>query len=441
MKTSISWGCLICIICLILSGCQATPDEEIVINKDEGVLEEKINEEYEGENIFDVPEHIEEEIYTKDGLYTILINADTKVPEQSAYSIYSIVPDDFSQEEIDDILNFFFQDSPLYAKEYIKTKDMIQERIVQIKAEMKTMEENSDDMEAAQEAINQLEEQYDEAPETAERTLITSELTYDQELECDILWADTGYNELSSISVTNKQGSQRLFIYVDQERAFLRNVLLTDTNAEGQQMTIDEAEKEAVIVLNELKIENMVPIQSEIGVTEDQSKQGYIVTFRQSINGVPVASYDLLDYSQTTDMASKWHSDEIRVMLDDDGVSALIWSYKGKIIEELTPNVKMLPFDKIYDISKQQLKNKFAWIETSGLNYFQTIYVDGIVLEYVSAKEKNNEGSYLLIPAWNFYGDIDYTYGNGITQPQHGIKSTNTCILSLNAVDGTVIGS
>ena len=137
-----------------------------------------------------MPAHITEEIYTKEGLYTVLIDADVKNPEQTAYSVYSIAPDDFTQEEVDRAIAYLFDDKPLYAEDYTLTKDMIMQKIVQIKAEMQTMEEGSDDLEAAIYALNKLEGQYDSAPETVESRETTSELKYDPELGCTALRAN-----------------------------------------------------------------------------------------------------------------------------------------------------------------------------------------------------------------------------------------------------------
>lgn len=432
--------------CLGIIGCQSTPENVIVINKNEGILEEKINQKYEGENTFEIPKHIDEEIYKKEGKYSILIEADINEPEQAAtYPVFSIKPDDFSQEETDRVINYFFKNTPLYAEDYTMTKDMIRDRIVQVKAEIQNMTgENSDDLTAAQENLQELEKQYETAPETIEKTEITPELVYNTELGCNVLFAraDLRFNKLSSIEVNNRGLFQSMSIRLDQDRIFLSSAMLAGKKAENQQMTIKEAEDKATKVVKDLGIDNMTPVMVETGMTMDQSKQGYIVTFRQSAKGRPVALNTILDYSEKADMAAKWLSDRLRVKLDDEGVSAIEWSYKGKIQEELTSNVKMLSFTEIYDIAKQQLKNKFAWIDTAvnGMNYYQTVHIDRVVMEYACVPEKNKPECYLLIPVWNFYGGIELKIESGQTKEQYNGR-TDICILSLNAVDGSAIGS
>ena len=429
------------IIVFLFTACQPTPETDAVVNKNEGVLEEKIEEEYKDINIINVPEHIKEEIYKREGLYTVLIDANVEDLEQTKFSVLSIVPDDFTQEEVNNIIKYFFGDSALYAEEYLLTKDIIREKIVKIKAEMHTMGENSDDLIAAKAILQKLEEQYVTAPETVDRTKITSELKFDSELDCEKLWAfvDMGYDELSSIEVTNRDYWQVISIILDKDRYFLNSADLIDKNAEGQQMTKNIAKDKALHVLKELEIGNMVPIKVDTGVSEDQANQGYIVTFRRSVNDLPVTLMEIIDYSEA--MTILWPSDKIQIRLDDNSVSALYWEFKGRIVEELTSNVELLTFNNILEIAKQQLKNKYAWIETSkfDFNFERIVHVDRIALEYTCTKEKNNPGHYLLVPAWNFYGGNTLSFENGQTEEEHGMR-TDICILSLNAVDGSVIG-
>lgn len=428
---------------LLFTACKPTPVVTAVINKNEGVLEEKINEDYAGEIEKKTPEHIEEDIYSSPGQYSILVNADVEQPTQAAFSVYSIVPDDFTQDEIDKFISYFFGDKPLYAENTILTKEMIQERVVTIKAEMETMDDNSDDLAGAQAALKQLEEQYKTAPTTVTQTEITSKLSIPPDADFEMLdaYVDSGYNKMSSFSVYNQRNRQSLYINIDLDRIFLGLTELAGKQAANQTMTIETAKEHAINILDEMGIENIVPVNVETGMTEDQSKQGYIVTFRQSVNGTPIALNQILNYSDSQDMSVKWSSDELRVILDDEGVSALYWIDKGKILNELNSNIELLAFNDIYDIAKQQLKNKYSWIDTSdyNINYERTVHVDRIVLEYTCAQEKDKPGYYLLVPAWNFYGGNTLKFENGQTEEEQGLRK-DICVLSLNAVDGSVIG-
>lgn len=438
-KTIISTFC----VCLLFSGCQSTPDDEYVIAKNEGMLESKINQEFNQNLNYQFPKNIEEEIYKKDEEYSIIVSAEVIEHTEMSYSVYSIVPDNFNQSEVNTFVKFFFGNQPLFDN-YEMSQEMLQDKIVELKAELERIDaDNPDDLAAIQWALEQYKKEYQTAPKTVEKAIISSDLTFDPEMNCEILWAysDLGYNELSRINVTNQSFLQVMTICLDNSRYFLSSAQLTE-KAENQLTTPDEAQKIGTEIVAELGIEGMAPIKVEVGITEDGTQQGYIVTFRRSVNSIPVALPEILNYSASIpDMSAKWPSDKLQVRLDDDGVSAISWEFKGKILEELTSNVELLPFDEIYKIAKQQLKNKYAWIETSDydFNYERIVHVDRIVLEYTCAQEKDKPGYYLLVPAWNFYGGNTLRLENGQTQEEQGMR-TDICILSLNAVDGSVIG-
>lgn len=430
------------ILCFLLAGCQKTQSDIVVIDKDEGMREEKIYQEAQEETIENLPENIEEQVYIKDGRYAITINADVIPPEKKKYSVVSVIPDDFTQNDVDKVINYFFTDSPLYAQDYIMTKDMIKEELVKIKADMSTMGENPDDITAAKYAIKRLEQQYLYAPEELQGKIIDAKLTFDEEMDCEVMdaYADLGYSLPSSISVNNQKASQDMRMFLDRERVYSRSVSLGDI-AQDQQMTLKEAEDYAKNTLIELGFTNLVPLKAEVGITEDQERQGYIITFRQGVDGIPVALNTMLDdLNAVNTYARKWPSDRVKIHLDDGGISAIIWNYKGSVQKELTSNAQLLPFDEIYDIAKQQLKSKFACIEEFYMDCFQTIHVDRVEFEYVCIKEKGKVDCYLFIPAWNFYGGIQLEDDSGNIKEKYNGR-TDIGILSLDAVDGSVIGS
>lgn len=429
------------ILCFLLAGCQKTQSDIVVIDKDEGMREEKILKEAQEETIENLPEIIEEQVYIKEGKYAITINADVMPPEKKMYCVVSVMPNDFTQNDVDTVINYFFADSPLYAQDYVMTKDMIKEQLEKIKADMSTMGENPDDITAAKYAITQLEQQYVNATEELQGKTIDAKLTFDEEMDCEVMdaYADLGYSLPSSISVNNQKASQDMRMFLDRERVYFSSVSLAGDIAQDQQMTLKEAEDYAKNTLIELGFTNLVPLKAEVGITEDRDKQGYIITFRQGVDGIPVALNTMLDdLNAATAYVRKWPSDRIKVHLDDEGISAIIWNYKGAVQMKTASDVQLLPFDEIYDIAKQQLKNKFARIEEFYMDCFQTIHVDRVEFEYVCIKEKGKVDCYLFIPAWNFYGGIQLEDESGNIKEKHNGR-TDICILSLNAVDGSVI--
>ena len=435
MKQKVIYILIICFMCTTLTACQPTPQDNAVVNKNKGVLEEKINKEASSTPSFDIPENINETVYTEDGKLSIQINAGVEKLTLPEYPVYSIAPADFSQEEVDTVIKYFFKDIPLYAQNYTKSKSMINDEIVRLRAELQKMNpSDTDDVETAEAAIKQLEKAYESAPENVTRTQITSKLSVPSDVNYGTLdaFADLGYTELSSISVSNRPIFQSMFVILDKGRYFLSSASLAGKNAEGQKMTLDEAKLKAEAALDDMKIEGMTAVKIETGMTEDQSRQGYVVTFCRSVNGVSVAYNTIISNAEREDLAAKWSSDRIIVCLDDKGISAFNWLSKGKIQQVMTKNVEMISFAEIMDIARQQLKNKFAWIDPNeNSDSAKTdVNIENIVLEYTCAQQKDNPDNYLLIPAWNFY----------VNSKEAPLLKKFYCVLSLNAVDGSVIG-
>lgn len=429
MKQKIICVSIICLICVSIAACRPTPENSAVVNKNQGVLEERINREALASVYTDIPDSVNETVY--EGKFSILINAGVKKLTLDEYPVYTIGPADFAQEEVDTIIKYFFDDSPLYSMEYKKSKSMIQDELVETKANLqKIRPEDTDDIEAAQQSIKELEEEYLSAPDTVQRTRITSELVYSSNAGCEMLMAnvDLGYDELSSIKAANQPLFQFISISVDKNRWFAPSPPLAGKNAEGQKMTPGEAQRRAEEALTDMGIADMAATKTQTGESMDQSRQGYIVTFCRDVSGLPVA-YNKILKTGRPDMAAEWSGDQIKICLDDEGISYFSWYYKGKVEKQTTSNVEMLKFGEIMDIARQQLKNKFVWNDSSEKDIGQAINVDSIVLEYTCTQRKDDPNGYLLLPAWNFY-----------TSGEEMASKNYYCVLSLNAVDGSVIG-
>ena len=52
-------------------------------------------------------------------------------------------------------------------------------------------------------------------------------------------------------------------------------------------------------------------------------------------------------------------------------------------------------------------------------------------------KEKDKDNSYLLVPAWVFYGWTDFYYGDSV--PSDNIERPSEPLMIINAIDGSII--
>lgn len=121
---------------LTLAGCQATPKEDVVVNKGEGLPEGALAEEVsEPRFIEGAPEHWKESIDVGDeGRLTIEADATVNIPEIINTPILELEPKEFTQKELESLVEYFAGDSKLYVNQYM-TREELETRKKKIQSE------------------------------------------------------------------------------------------------------------------------------------------------------------------------------------------------------------------------------------------------------------------------------------------------------------------
>ena len=110
-----------------------------------------------------------------------------------------------------------------------------------------------------------------------------------------------------------------------------------------------------------------------------------------------------------------------------------------------TENASVLSFEEIMERFQQQMEVQYTEAYLAGgeepeAEKSYLIRVNRIEQELVRIKIPDNEKEFYLVPAWNFYGTV-----NGQEAEREGgeggITAFETPLLTLNAVDGTVINT
>lgn len=426
---------------LLTFSCQPSPEKAIVVNKNEGLLEESLINENKDKSEYLVPRNYSCSIDA--GKNTIKINAAITIPDIDSFPVKRIAPDGFSQDEANKIINFFAADSKIVSSEIVQTKSEIEALIVEYKANLKNQNNTEDDISGIKAAIKQLEKEYENAPVSLDRKEITPRFKYDDGVEYIDILSDLGYKDLSQIYIANSDNNNISMcnVFIDKSRVFLGSIYLEGKLPEQQTISPEQATQLALETISELGYTGLVVAKVQTGITEDQKKQGYIVTIKNEINGLPATTGIIISGGQQ-DYAAKWRGDEIKICIDDGGISSFDWFKKSKLIDIPNTNIRLLPFEEMIEISKQQLKNQFSWIESNykehGIEVSTDILIDRINLEYDCIPEKDKPGQFLLLPVWNFYGDLV------LNLPDEGIESVyqsslGHILLSINAVDGSII--
>lgn len=138
---------LVIIICLFAAGCQPTPEQQIVVQKNtERMIETAIhaNNQASGtamdahtlRGMYEIPEAYQAELAGADGNLTISIDAQISIPENGILPIVRVEAANFQQEFIDSFVDIVFGDRPIYHPPEEFSKSRIEKIIFDTQTEL-----------------------------------------------------------------------------------------------------------------------------------------------------------------------------------------------------------------------------------------------------------------------------------------------------------------
>lgn len=155
----------------------------------------------------------------------------------------------------------------------------------------------------------------------------------------------------------------------------------------------------------------------------------YCVSYLRNIDGVFVdntAGEKLTDGWQGDEYVKKmWFPETIVVGVNDDGIVAFRYSTPLSVDETVVEKASIKSFDEIKDTFE-----KMVVIENALEDEAVSIKVTDVKLVYARISEKDSFDTGVLVPVWDFQGNISSEYRG---------ETSNTSILSINAIDGSVI--
>ena len=170
---------------ILFAGCQTTPDDPVVIQKDlEQMIEKAVGDDALGDgNALEqsgngedesaalaerlgVPERfIADESYSG-GQLTLTADAEIVLPDDFALPVVRVAPDDFSQEMVNRLYDYLIGDTLMYQQQAIPTKEKIQENMVRCQERLSDANSSEESKLQAEEHIAELEAAYPAAPDS-----------------------------------------------------------------------------------------------------------------------------------------------------------------------------------------------------------------------------------------------------------------------------------
>jgi len=461
--------CLATVILLIvLTACQPTPDKAPVVNKGDTSLEEKIKEN-EGANT-DKPAEKAENIkhsFTK-GKLSVNIDAQVEYPEVSKIPVVKVKPDKFNQDQVDRIIKTLMQGKPIYKPSNVMTKAQLEEELILLRKMLSEMTQENDGEKGKMHegskkkieiAIEDIEKRIATAPEEVEKepsdgklqdigrgaqeVIVTAELGKKKDAQLSVFVSESG--KISNVWFSNQEG---MFSYLAKQSPL-------DKAPRGVSMTREEAEALAIKTVEDMGCDLKLAavrlgtaggmgITSDSNGEGDEAPQAYVFWFTRAVDGVRT-TYEVNDGSmvdlQEGDASQYFEPypyERLYVCIDDTGIVELQWTSPIKVLERISENVQMIPFDEVMEIFEKQFFIRNALKEDEDEIKQSTYTIDRITLGLVRVPVKDQSDEYLLVPVWDFFGKRKVEFNDPQRQPEE-YDHTDESFLTINAIDGSVI--
>lgn len=471
-------------------GCKKTPDNPIVINKNDGALEEKISKKNTNTILF--PENWEDHFQSTNGFLTVKINADIITPEVTTYPVTLIEPMELTQETADRILGCLIGDAELYQINDILTKEKIQKQIEfsQYFLEYVLPDYRESDpvyyewkFKDTTEFLNHLYQQWENAPENLPRLKSTGlfESSQDDVNTIEKMLKDSEFppEEIDKfLEALKKESNQKEEIRGEADLGKMSTAVInifkkstknqgvdfhsTDfgssveelynaldkENEEKIKISINDALEEAYSAIDEIGIKDMYLYKTGYTTTyQGEGKEpGYAFRFifTKSVNEIPITyvkGFEIYTAPNVGGLREPWLDEKLEICIDETGIIDFKWKYPAEIKEVINDSVELLSFDDVRQRFKGHILHVMA-SENDESVISKTLIIDRCSLGLAKVAQKNSD-KYMLIPVWDFFGYITYEYVAGIAETDENNEITyrqaEYSFLTINAIDGSVI--
>lgn len=446
----------------LATACQPTPDENIVLKRDaaETIIR---NSSISNETPYDyeIPLSVNDRFEVREDQFDVAIDASVDAPPIGQCPVARAQRMQFETQYLEPIVDYFVGDGELVTP-YIPTKQDYEEWIINEKLRYHDNGANIDE-ESFLQTINELEIKKKQAPIEDVCLPIHSYSIEDGTLNARVIKDN---NTIGTIIANETR-----FCFISHLRHRPSTIFITNptTGIEEKdvvnyhiEMTEEDAKHHAEDMLSSLGINNFKVCKvSDIYFYNKNNKAiefgGYTMIFLRSYGGmIPkyITEYwgnpkDSFDYVQPI------ATELIQIDIDEFGcVQGFSWQNPIKIVDTMTQNVELLPFEQILQRLKDYAKHHWTWHEntndtsstkdnTKPARSKDVVCIDNISLNLSYLPMKNNTEEFMLVPCWVF----TYHYTSESTT---GTYQTTGCddseanqymnqYIILNAIDGGTI--
>ena len=478
MKRKISFLMAAVMAVSMFTGCQKSSDPNAVTEKPLDSKMEAAQTASTGSSFEDqlnLPNRFTGEWTGLDGCFYVTADADIALPDLDAIPTATVTRKPFSQEDADNLLNYFIQDNTLY-RSLGMNKQEAQERLEKYYAVQRgeipitdvTADHTIDEL---PDLIARWEENVRTAPEN-------SEVEVSRQFQSDDFFDEviSGYAYVGDRTVhvrinNNDDYHDEAIIYIagygDPHNSGIDVYYVDEMSEEDQatvniNMTQEQALQMGDAFLKDLGIKNYVCDSSKPVIYFNAGNEiGYELEYVRQLNGFPI-SRDIV-YEFTPDGGTLFHPsgngtstpeneptpngvwayERLTIYVAEEGVVYFDWQnpYSDPIIQ--TENTQLMNFQDISDIFAKMIfvKNHF-WLEANEENGFvcnQNVDVDHVELNLMRIRNKDSFSEGTLVPVWDFWAKTSMYPEDDKYRDVVYDGSYYEIVLTINAIDGTVI--
>ena len=388
------------------TACQPTPEVEVVVGRQEDVLESVQTVEPDDFEPYEAPEHVSE-VYDDYPYLSITYDADVVVPETTAYPITEMSKREFTEEDMVSFIDLFIDgDYEMYAG-WSLTKDDYLSLLTKVK-EYEGTERVTDDN------LNYLQELYEQATNDVENTQISSlsELPENRPLniknEDNIIsrfmfdpnglayYRNDNYMEVLPSSMTDDSQYEKN-MDGDYEHFAWRQPGQPDISQEDAYAIALEYMDKLGIDLDLYAAEKCSFIKDFVDKTT-----GWQFTFMRRISNLRAIDDTgglFMDPKAPPSYGSPWGQEQLTIAVDKNGLFSLWWRGASELSHTVTESAQLEDFDTIQQRITNQLNYLCAtWGENQGKVFEINITKIELGISLLSVKDQTDIGEY--IPTW-----------------------------------------
>lgn len=447
--------------CMVLLGCQVTPDKSVVVQKD---MEQMIDTAV-GNNQLDcesteasmtvIPErYTTEPLHNAQGTLTVNIDAEVFAPTMDGMTTARVAKHLFTEEEAAKLVNVLFEGQQTYSGDALLTKQHYQDRILQIKAQL-AAETDEQNKQGLTQSIQKYQSAINNLPEGEGFVEAFPEFLDSNGADTMFLVSDGSNGLYRTFTMSNRMQINQYKLnysccegnYLDSGFNFYDETIATELrhgreaggNPEqiaNPQISAEQAKVQTDALIAKLDIGDFTCRRCDLkfGRFDSEWFKAYELVYMRQIGGVPF-TYINIDCDGAIDdgkggFIEGWAYEKLSFLVDDSGIIYMSWTNPYDVTEILTEDSVLLPFNQVMETFEKMI------VVTNADSQANTTYdIDRITLGLARITDTQTREQGLVIPVWDFFGTLTVEDGE---KTFLGDNPTETR-LTINAIDGSII--